>query len=73
MDLQDNEDMMVVNMVRKNYEENDKKCMITLDSGANISVPPRSPAGVGARQDGRDELKIVDVQRLNVRARSNTR
>ena len=31
MGLQNNDEVMVVNMARKNYEENDEKCMITLD------------------------------------------
>lgn len=62
IDLQDNEEEMAVNMVRMNNEEEDEKCLITLDSGADISVLPRSYANVGMRQDGRDELKMVDAQ-----------
>lgn len=52
---------MVVNTVRMNYEENDEKCLTTLDSGADISVLPRSYASVGTRQYGRGELKMVDA------------
>ena len=62
MDLQDEEEQMAVNMVRMNYEEEEDKCLITLDSGADISVLPRSYAHVGLRQDGREELKMVDAQ-----------
>ena len=42
MDLQDEEEQMAVNMVRMNYEEeeNENRCLITLDSGADISVFP---------------------------------
>ena len=53
---------MAVNMVRMNYEEEDDRCLITLDSGADISVLPRSYAHLGLRQDGREELKMADAQ-----------
>ena len=66
MELQDIEEQMAVNMVRMNYEEEDDRCLITLDSGADISVLPRSYAHVGLRQDGREELKMVDAQGRNI-------
>lgn len=50
-------------MVRMNYEEGDEKCLITVDTGTDISVVPGSYASVGGtRQDGRDDLKMFDVQ-----------
>ena len=61
MDLQDPEEM-VVSMVRgEDFEENGS-CLITVDSGADISVLPKDYAGVGERQEAGGQLKTVEAQ-----------
>ena len=59
MDLQDDDEEMVVSMVRMQPEEMNENCLITLDSGADISVLPRDYAGVGERREGDGGLKMV--------------
>ena len=62
MDLQDEDEELVVSMVRMQPEEMNENCLITVDSGADISVLPRDYAGVGKRREGDGELKMVDAQ-----------
>ena len=63
MDLQDIEEKeMNVNMVRRQDHEDVGSCLITVDSGADISVPPKDYAGVGERQEGDGSLRMVDAQ-----------
>ena len=61
MDLQDEEDVMVkmVRIQKIGYED---ECMVTLDSGADVSVLPRCYAGTGERQQEREDLRMVDAQ-----------
>ena len=59
MDLQDEEDVMV-KMVRVQKIGCEEECMVTLDSGA--SVLPRCYAGTGERQQEKEELRMVDAQ-----------
>ena len=61
MDLQDPEEMMVSMVRRQDHEENGN-CLITVDSGADISVLPKDYAGVGERQEAGEQLKMVDAQ-----------
>ena len=52
MDLQDVEEKeLTVNMVRRQDHEEVGSCLITVDSGADISVLPKDYAGVGERQE----------------------
>ena len=63
MDLQDIEEKeMIVNMVRRQDHEEVGSCLITVDSGADISVLPKDYAGVGERQEGDGNLRMVDAQ-----------
>ena len=63
MDLQDIEEKeLSVNMVRRQDHEEVGSCLITVDSGADISVLPKDYAGVGERQEGDGSLKMVDAQ-----------
>ena len=61
MDLQDPEEMMVSMVRRQDCEENGN-CLITVDSGADISVLFKHYAGVGERQEAGGQLKMVDAQ-----------
>ena len=62
LDLQDSEEEeLQVNMVKIEEDESDQ-CLVTLDSGADVSVLPRSYAAVGQRQQESMELKMVDAQ-----------
>ena len=61
MDLQDEEDVMV-KMVRVQKIGCEEGCMVTLDSGADVSVLPRCYAGTGERQQEREDLRMVDAQ-----------
>ena len=61
MDLQDEEDVMV-KMVRIQEIGYEDECMVTLDSGADVSVLPRCYAGTGERQQEREDLRMVDAQ-----------
>ena len=63
MDLQDIEEKeLSVSMVgRQDYEE-EGSCLITVDSGADISVLPKEFAGVGEQQESDGSLKMVDAQ-----------
>ena len=61
MDLQDAEEM-AVNMVKKQEDGAEGSCLITVDSGADISVLPKDYAGVGERQQAEGQLKMVDAQ-----------
>ena len=62
LDLQDSEEEeLQVNMVKIEEDESDH-CLVTLDSGADVSVLPRSYAAVGQRQQESTELKMVDAQ-----------
>ena len=62
LDLQDSEEEeLQVNMVKIEEDEADQ-CLVTLDSGADVSVLPRSYAAVGQRQQESTELKMVDAQ-----------
>ena len=56
MDLQDEDERLVVSMVRMQPEEMNESCLITVDSGADISVLPRDYAGVGEKREGDGEL-----------------
>ena len=59
LDLQDSEEEeLQVNMVKIEEDESDQ-CLVTLDSGADVSV---SYAAVGQRQHESTELKMVDAQ-----------
>ena len=60
MELQDEE--LEVNMVKLEETGDDDTCLVTLDSGADISVLPREFAGVGTSVASSGELKIVDAQ-----------
>ena len=60
MDLQDDEDFYV-NMV-KIEGVNADNCLVTLDTGADVSVLPRTYASVGQWQQGSSELKMIDAQ-----------
>ena len=62
MDLQDSSDEKVVRMVRRTSEEEHASCVVTLDSGADVSVLPKSYAGVGRWSEGSKQLKMVDAQ-----------
>ena len=67
MDLQDTEENeMVVSMVRRQDHEEAGSCLITVDSGAGISVLPKDYAGVGERQEGDGSLGMVDAQRKKI-------
>ena len=55
MDLQD-DDELYVNMV-KVEEASADTCLVTLDTGADVSVLPRAYASVGQWQQGSSELK----------------
>ena len=62
LDLQDSEEEeLQVNMVKIEEDEADQ-CLVTLDSGVDVSVLPRSYAAVGQRQQESTELKMVDAQ-----------
>ena len=58
--LQDDE--LEVNMVKVEDGDNESTCLVTLDSGADISVLPRDFAGVGTNMVSNGELKMVDAQ-----------
>ena len=63
MDLQDNEEKeMSVNMVRRQDRVEDRSCLITLDSGVDISVLPKDYVGVGEQLEGDGSLRMVDAQ-----------
>ena len=63
MDLQDvEEEEMIVSMVRMQRDAATGSCLITLDSGADISVLPQDYASVGERREGDGGLKMVDAQ-----------
>ena len=61
MDLQDEAEERLVQMVR--MDQNDtEQCLVTLDSGADISVLPKSYGNVGQWAPGTESLKMVDAQ-----------
>ena len=60
MDLQDDEELYV-NMV-KIEGVNADNCLVTLDTGADVSVLPKTFASVGEWQQGSSELKMIDAQ-----------
>ena len=60
MYLQDDE--LEVNMVKVDGCDSENTCLVTLDSGADISVLPRDSAGVGTNMVSNGELKMVDAQ-----------
>ena len=63
MDLQDNEEKeMSVNMVRRQDHHEEGSCLITVDSGADISVLPKDYGGVGEQLEGDGSLRMVDAQ-----------
>ena len=62
MDLQDNNEEKMVQMVRRTNEEEHTSCLVTLDSGADVSVLPKSYASVGRWSEGSKNLKMVDAQ-----------
>ena len=62
MDLQDERPDYMVNMVKIENVEDDKSCLVTLDSGADISVLPKSYANVGSWRPKPEELRMVDAQ-----------
>ena len=61
MDLQDEEEELV-QMVRHEETEAKEPCLITLDSGADVSVLPRAYADVGHWKAGSQELRMIDAQ-----------
>ena len=78
MDLQDEAEERLVQMVR--MDQNDtEECLVTLDSGADISVLPKSYGNVGQWAPGAESLKMVDAQGKQIahdgvtRARLRTR
>ena len=63
MDLQDNEEKeLSVSMVRRQDYAEEGNCLITVDSGADISVLPKEFAGVGEQQASDGSLMMVDAQ-----------
>ena len=60
MNLQDDE--LEVNMVKVEECDAEDTCLVTLDSGADISVLPREFAGVGTNMVSNGELKMVEAQ-----------
>ena len=63
MDVQDIDEKEVsVNMVRRQDHDEDGSCLITVDSGADISVLPKDYAGVGEQLEGDGSLRMVDAQ-----------
>ena len=62
MDLQDEEEELYVQMVRHEETEVKEPCLITLDSGADVSVLPRAYADVGHWKAGSQELRMIDAQ-----------
>ena len=60
MDLQDEQEEKMVQMVRQ------ASCLVTLDSGADVSVLPKSYAGVGRWSEGSQQLRLVDAQGKNI-------
>ena len=62
MDLQDEEEELYVQMVRHEEPEVKEPCLITLDSGADVSVLPRAYADVGHWKAGSQELRMIDAQ-----------
>ena len=61
MDLQDQGEEKWVQMVSTGPKEGDE-CLVTLDSGADISVLPRAYAEVGQWAPGSASLRMVDAQ-----------
>ena len=66
MDLQDDLEERKVQMVRTGEEEQDAGCLVTLDSGADISVLPRSYGSVGTWSPGSQNLRMVDAQGTHI-------
>ena len=62
LDLQDEEEELFVQMVRHEETEAKESCLITLDSGAGVSVLPRAYADVGHWKAGSQELRMIDAQ-----------
>ena len=58
MDLQDEREEKMVQMVRTSEDEH-ASCLVTLDSGADVSVLPKSYTGVG---ESSRRLRMVDTQ-----------
>ena len=61
MDLQDDREEKMIQMARTNDDEQ-ASCLVTLDSGADVSVLPKSYAGVGRWSEGSRQLRMVDAQ-----------
>ena len=72
MDLQDDKDEKVVQMVRTNESEC-ASCMVTLDSGADVSALPKSYAGVGRWSEGSKPLRMVDAQGRKIERSGTTK
>ena len=61
MDLQDESEEKLVQMVSAGEREGEE-CLVTLDSGADISVLPKAYADVGQWAPGSTSLRMVDAQ-----------
>lgn len=61
MDLQDEMDEKLVQMVSTS-QSGENECLVTLDSGADISVLPKAYADVGHWAPGSTSLRMVDAQ-----------
>ena len=66
MDLQDDLEEKQIQMVSTGGQGQDTRCLVTLDSGADISVLPRSYGGVGTWSPGSQNLKMVDAQGTHI-------
>ena len=62
MDLQDDLEEKQIQMVSTGGQGQDTRCLVTLDSGADISVLPRSYGGIGTWSPGSQSLRMVDAQ-----------
>ena len=61
MDSQDEAEDQLVQMVRMDQSDIEE-CLVTLDSGADISILPKSYGNVGQWAPGAESLKMVDAQ-----------